>query len=235
MLLPEYDGGFDAIMANKDKICSNIQGTMSFFPMCCSTGILKNLTANEPKEHSRAGFEANLAITSPDIDKIKAAEYIHEIIRECNKSSRPIFFPREVAAWNALSLVLIKSAKGDDDGPAGGYNNYRAAQIIMCDRVTEDKRDKRFRFGSYNIVFSCDQFMDFLEENKAWVGEVYNSPARPGGHGARVRACTVTPEVDALHEYLDARIDLVRNHVLEVIQGAKAEETVAADKVAATW
>lgn len=232
-LLSEIEQGFDAVMANKE-IVSKINGQMTFFPLCCSTGIIKNLTASQITNHDRLAFEANNKITGVEVQKITDAKYIHEIVRAANGASRPIFFPLAVARWNALSLILAKTIEGKDDGPAGGYNNYKAAQITMCDRIIADKRNPKFKFASYNIVFSVDQLMDYLEGSP--LGEFYASPAVPGGHGARVRAGIFTPDHKALQEYHDERIERVREHVLLYLKSGvpqKIEEAV--DSVAAKW
>lgn len=227
---------FDDILARKDELVCSIGAQMTFFPLCCSTGILKNMTASLPGEIHRPAFEAGEAITGVDLNVIKNAKYIHEIIRGVTTASRPIFFPIEFARYNALSLILLKVINGTDDGPSGGYNNYKAAQITMFDRIVADKRNPKFRFGGYNIVYSVDQFMDWLETTKGTLGEVYNSPAVPGGHGARVRGCIFTPDHDALQAYHDERLEKVRQWVLDAVEStAKGPLNKAVDKVAAKW
>lgn len=227
---------FDAIMADKEHIVYNIRATMGVFPLCCSTGVLKNLGASNPTENQRASFEANEKITGVGVAVVKKAKYIHEIIRECEGASRPVLFPIEMARWNALSLILLKTIVGTDDEGPGGYRNYKAAQITMCDRVCADKRNKKFAFGGYNIIFSTDQLMDWLDDTaNPPLGEFYASPAVPGGHGARVRAGIYTPHHQDLTRWHDQRIERVRDHVLEYITAPKGTIRKAADKVASGW
>ena len=235
-LLPQIEEGWDAIMRDKDQIVCAISGEMTFFPLCCSTGIIKGLTAQAPQVSYAPAFNKGEAITGVDVQNIKDAKYIHQIVRACSIASRPVFFPLEVALWNALSLILLKTVEGTDDGPSGGYNNYKAAQIVMCDRVLDDKRDPKFNFSHYNIVFSVDQLMTWLDNEGAELGEFYSSPPRPGGHGARVRSGIFTPNAAALEQYLGQYIDKVRSHALSVIQGsADGVRAKAVDKVAASW
>jgi hypothetical protein len=233
-LLPEIEKGFNALLKNKENIVCQIQGAMTYFPLCCSTGVLKNLQATYPSETHAPAFNKGEAITGVNVGTVKAAKYIHQIVRACATASRPIFFPIEVARWNAMSLILIKAKEGKDDSGDHAYGNYKCAQVTMCDRIVADKRNKKFRFGGYNIVFSVDQFMDFLDAEGEKYGEFYSSPPVPGGHGARVRAGIFTPNHDALQKYNDERIERVREHVLFCLAqgGTKVK---AADKVAANW
>lgn len=235
-LLPEIDQGFEAVMANKENIVKNINATMTFFPLCCSTGVLKGVAANNVSEHDKSYFDKPTAIAVVDVSKVKSAKYIYEIIAACSMALQPIFYPISFARWNALSKILVKVTKGTDDGPSGGYNNYKAAQIVMFDRIVADKRNPKFRFNSYNTTFSVDQLMDWLEAQGGALGEVYVSPPKPGGHGAKVRGCIYTPDEKVLQAYHDTRLEIVRNYVLEYL-ARKPKGTVkkVADKIAASW
>lgn len=234
-LMPEYEAGFDAIMENAENIVCRITGDMTFFPLCCSTGVIKSVTAKHPTANERLAFERNEAITGAEINKVKEAKYIFQITRAIDCASRPIFFPLKVARWNALSLILAKCVEGLDDGPSGGYNNYKAAQIVMCDRLVADKRNPKFNFSHYNVVFSVDQLMDWLEEHNGSLGDMQVSPPRPGGHGARVRAGIFTPNLDALQKAHDKHIESVREHVMACLTDKTVKEAAAVDKVAASW
>lgn len=225
---------YDDILADADSFVYCIRGQMTFFPLCCSTGIIKNLTANAPKECHRAAFTRGEQITGVSTKQVEGADYVHQIVRACEASSRPLFFPHEVAVWNALSLILIKTRVGTDDGPDGGYNNFKAAQITMCDRIIADKRSEKFKYSSYNIVFSVDQLMSWLENKGHAFGEFYASPPVPGGHGARVRAGIFTADAPALSAYLADKVELVRAHVLKEIQ-KEGPMVEAVDEIAAKW
>jgi hypothetical protein len=243
-LIPELEQGFDACMEVKERIVKNIQANMTFFPLCCSTGVLKGVGATEVTIHDKGYFDNPVPLAGVTEEKIRACRYIHEVISACRTVSAPIFFPVEVTRWNALSKILIKTVEGKDDGPSGGYNNYKAAQITMCDRLVADKRNPKFKFNTYNVVFSIDHLMDwlleqYLEDNESKnIGEVYVSPAMPGGHGARVRAAIYTPDVDWLQAYHDERLQRVKDHVLWYLKrNTKTKQVVkkVKDAVAAKW
>jgi len=180
-------------MAENNEIASALSGDMSFFPLCCSTGILKNLQAY-PWENSTA-VKCTSKVPAKDI---KAETKVYELLR---KYARGFIIPVEWAQDLALSLILEKVTGGKDDGPSGGYNNYKAAQITWFDRLNDDKRSGK-RFNHYNVTYSCDHLTEFLSKQaqKEW-GQILVSKPVDGAHGARVRGCVYTPNID----YLRAR------------------------------
>lgn len=234
-LLVDPRKGFDAY--KDEDIVYNITGQMTVFPLCCSTGILRSLGAQPLNENMKPTFESKEAITcnSGVLESVEKAKTIHEIIKNADKYSRRIFYPVEVANWYALSLILLKATKGTDTGNVGGYSNYKAANITIADRLNEDKRNGK-RFNSYNITYSCDHFMEYMDTLEDDLGEWFSSLPQDGAHGARTRLGVFTPNVPALQKFHDARLRQVRDHVLGTYElYSKGAEAKVADKVAKLW
>lgn len=232
-LLIPLDDGPEALLKEPTAFIRSIGATMTHFPLCCSTGVLNNMTAEAFTKYYSMHITQKTPIRDINLDSIRKATTIHDLLKPLRSSA--MFFPREVAEWNAMSLILAKSTTGRDDQGTGGYRNYKAAQIIMCDRICEDKRNPKFNFNSYNIVYSIDQFMDWLEAQEGKYGEVLISTAKPGGHGARVRACIFTPDIPAVQKYHDERLETLRAHILAYLAWAKPVTGKPVDKVAAMW
>jgi len=235
-LLIDVTKGYDAL--DPDDTIRNISGEMTFFPLCCSTGVLKNLQASKLVSAYKSHIDEMSPISTSDetLGTIKSADSIRDLIRLLPGGTTPIYFPTKVARWYAMSLIRIKVDSGRDDGPSGGYNNYKAAQVTFFDRLLEDKANPEFKF-SYNTVYSNDHLMQWLSEQDGKYGEFYASPAVPGGHGARVRGCIFTPDLDAMRKYENDRIEQLRAHILDYIAYSKEQALTqpAADKVAAQW
>lgn len=240
-LLVDVTKGWSHIDGIKDDLISQPNGEMTHFPLCCSTGVLKNLGAQSVTNSNKAGIQKPEGVRFLDPDKIKEAHYMHEITREANKQTPPVLYPYKVGRWMAMSLIWAKTKEGHDDGGRGGYTRFKTAQITMCDRLNDDKRNKKFKFGGYNIVWSTDQFMDWLDSLQVGgqdtkYGEFLVSTAAPGAHGARVRAAIYTPDHEALEKYNSERIDILRDHVLAWYENSrKGKATKVTDSVAKTW
>ena len=201
----------------------NITGDMEVFPLCCSTGVVKNLRCIQvTRSNDKLLFDKlEDNIEYPTREQITAAKYLHLLIRLIKGKARFIF-PQEVAQWYAMSLMLQKVETGKDDSTVGGYNNFKAAQITFFDRITADKTNKAFRFAnSYCTVYSCDHLMTFLDESDHKYGVVQVSPAVPGAHKAKARGCIFTPDLKAMKEYHDERYDKVRDHIVTTIKVLK--------------
>ena len=236
-MLVDITKGIDALRDRED-IVTRIRGSMTVFPLCCSTGVLRSVAADYLKAGDEPTFESPVpdVLTNARINVDKP--YIHQIIE---KASRPPFmWPKEVVAWNALSLILLKMVEGKDTGNVGGYSNYKAAQIAMFDRTTEGKRNAK-RFNSYNIVFALDQFFDWLKEREDDLGEVVISTPQTGAHGGDVRGCIFTPNVAAIQKFHDSHIEQVRDHVratlahYESVQKEEAPEPQTKLEQAIAW
>ena len=205
--------GWKHLEPDADQLVSNITAQMDVFPLCCSTGVLKNVTAHALGPGDSVYFDKLDSTKTPTKEQIKACTYLHELVRLVQRNRRMVF-PIQVARWNAMSLMLQKVETGKDDSDVGGYNNFKAAQITFFDRLNEDKRNKKFKFSVYNTTYSCDQLMEWLGKTRDKYGTVYVSPAVPGAHGARVRGCVFTPNHKAFKAYHDERFPLVKAHVL---------------------
>jgi hypothetical protein len=193
--------------AKAGEIVSRINGTMAYFPLCCSTGVLKGLTA----QPATSPFKPNIAMSADDI---KAAKSIHQLIRQLQKDNNTYIAPVEWAAWYALSLIHLKMTKGTDDEAQDGYSNYKTGQIVWADRINAEKRTGA-RFNSYNTTFACDSLTEWLEkQDKRKFGQVLASKPSMGAHGARVRACIYTPNVKFLGEWLKKRLAEVKEELL---------------------
>jgi len=202
-------------LGDTENLIKVIMGDMEVFPLCCSTGVLKNLRCQRLKESRDKLYfdklENNMEV--PTAEQIKDATYLHQLIRLV-KSNPRFIFPLEVAEWYAMSIMLQKVETGKDDSNVGGYNNFKAAQITFFDRATEDKTNPKFNFAnSYCTVYSCDHLMDFLETTGNKFGTVQISPAVPGAHKAKVRGCIFTPRIQPMKEYHDERFNKVKEHI----------------------
>jgi len=199
----------------EQKLVRGIQGDMEVFPLCCSTGVVKNLRCTKLSEKRDKLYfdklENNMGV--PDHAKMKAAKYLHEMIRLITANPRYVW-PVEAAQWYAMSLILQKVETGRDDSHVGGYNNFKAAQVTFFDRLTSDKANKAFRFAnSYCTTYSCDHLMEWLATQDGYFGEVYVSPAVPGAHKAKVRGCIFTPKLKTMKEYHNTYFDVVKKHI----------------------
>jgi len=188
-----------------------ITGDMTFFPLCCSTGVPKSVGATKFATYCKS-LPARNDFTAHFMDTIASAEYIYQIRRAAPRS---VIMPYEVAIWDTMSMIAAKCVAGYDDGPSGGYNGFKASSIAMFDRLNADKDNPEFKY-SYNTVYSVDHFIEWLEAQDGKYGEVLVSSAEPGGHGARVRGCIFTPDKDAVQQFNDDRIESVREHCLAV-------------------
>jgi hypothetical protein len=200
-----------------------IDGQMEVFPLCCSTGVLKDIRCRKVSDtYDAPTFDNMSSSINLDITSFEGCRFLHEYIRKVS-GDRRFVFPEKVARWYAMSLMYQKMKTGKDDSRVGGYNNYKAAQIEFFDRLNEDKSNPAFAFAnSYCEVFSCDQLAEWLMEQGGKYGDVLVSPAVPGAHKARVRGCIFTPDVKALKEYHDKRLPIVRDHILRCIQVIKS-------------
>lgn len=234
----DFDKGWDAIKDQKDTLIATIRGDMTYFPLCCSTGILKNVTAQRPTDAQENVFKGKLDYTYPlpEEKNIKEAKAIYELIRLVQ--SNPYFlFPDEVGRWYCMSLILRKTETGKDDSGNGAYGNYKCAQVTMFDRLLEDKDPKKGFNFHYNMIFSVDQFQEWLASTGDEFGEVYLSPAVPGAHKARVRGCVFTPKLSALQNYEKERLETLRQHILANYEFLKAKQSTknTKDPIARTW
>lgn len=237
--LIDYTKGWEGI-TNPENYITKIQGMMSYFPMCCSAGVLKNVTAASCTESSHKHLLNKTTTipnhTLPSNKQITDAKSIWELIRMVS-SNINFLFPREVGHWYCLSLILKKTATGKDDSGDTAYGNYKCSQVTMFDRLLEDKDPKKgFRF-QYNQIFSVDHFQEWLAAQEHRYGEFYLSPAVQGAHGARVRGGVLTPNLDALQAFEDEHLPIVRDHMLETIKFLSTiiAEPTSKDKIARSW
>lgn len=201
----------DIVKDHPDALYS-IGGYMYYFPQCCSTGTLQNLTASylskTPQSFNNPSPSLNTRVNR------NGYKYVFQLIREASRRPRYIF-PYHFARHYAMSLVYAKVAEGIDDAERDGYGKYRAAQIVMFDRLLEDKDPaKGFKF-QYNMVYSIDQFQNWLSQQRGKYGEVLLSIPMPGGHGARVRGCIFTPSIGSLEKYEQEAYEEVQEHFAE--------------------
>jgi hypothetical protein len=199
-------------LAENQQIVRSIMGEMTFFPLCCSTGVLKNLqampyTSSHPPVCSMKDTEELRAT-------IENAQTVHDLIRMVQKQSGRFILPIEWTQLYALSLIYAKCTNGRDDGPSGGYNNYKAAQVTWFDRMNSDKRSGK-RFNGYNITYSCDHLTMFLRKQlqSKW-GQILVSKGVIGAHGARVRGCVYTPNTDYLGKLLNEELPKIKREML---------------------
>jgi hypothetical protein len=179
---------------------------MTFFKLCCSTGVLNNLQA-----YPYAETTAIVCYSPATEAQIKAYTKVWKLLRE---QSSGFIIPIQWAEDLALSLIHEKCTSGKDDGPSGGYNNYKAAQVTWFDRLNADKRNGK-RFNNYNLLYSCDHLTEKLASvDKRKFGQVLVSKAVEGAHGARVRGCVYTPNTGYLGEYLDERLAAIKKEML---------------------
>lgn len=235
-LLVDYTKGWEYIDSIKGELITNPVANMTHFPLCCSTGIIKNVAGHAVTKTSRPGIDAPAPFAKSLAKEVKAADYIHHAVRAANNHGMRLLYPYEVGAWMCMSLMYVKAVEGADDGGSPGYSKFKAAQILMCDRINEDKRNKEFKFSCYNTTWSVDQLMDFLDGTDGKYGEVLVSDPQPGGHGAKVRACIFTPDHDAMKEYHDKRLKQIKSHILGVIDWAKGSKVKdAVNSVTKHW
>lgn len=201
-------------LSEDETYAAVIRGEMTYFPLCCSTGILQNFTteAYKPKQHS-GYIDSPTPLTSTKRTKVEKALYLDDII-EAIGSNQSFISPLYFARWYAMAKIWRKHAFGHDKHGPGAYSGFKCAQVTMFDRLLEDKDpSKGFRF-TYNQTYAICHLMEWLREHGNEYGEVYISPAVPGAHGARVYGCIFTGDVDALKKYHDERIEVVREHYL---------------------
>lgn len=215
MTMIDFSKGWDDIKDRMDSLITSLHGEMSYFPLCCSTGVMKNVLAYRPAEHTQMSVYTGASKYTGDLptkELIETTKTIWALLRLVQNHIYFIF-PEEVGVWYCMSLILAKVSSGRDDHHSDGYSGYKASAITMFDRLLEDKQNKDFKF-SYNTVFSIDHFQEWLAQFGSEYGDVYVSPAVPGAHKARVRGCIFTPNLTALQNYEKERIELLRTHML---------------------
>lgn len=218
---------------NKDEEYMRcVQGDMTYFPLCCSTGILQNFSTRQYKPSDWKTTHKDPLALSPDaLAKVQESKYIDNIIRAATRSSSMVA-PMYFARWYAMSLIYRKVVHGHDKHGKGAYSGYKAAQISMFDRLLEDKDPaKGFKY-SYNMVYAVSHLMEWLKENGDKYGEVLVSKPVPGAHGARVYGCIFTPDPALIKKYHDERLEVVRGHYLALHEAfkKKAPKVEAATK-----
>jgi len=226
----------EALDSKEEYICA-IQAKMGNFPLCCSSGVLNNLRATPLNANSKAFF-AEPIVNWYDESAIDACEYIHDVIKLI--PSNHMYYPLRVARWNALSKIFLKAKVGSDDNSkhSAGYAGYKCSNVMMADRIVADKRDKRFAFSSYDVTYSVDHLMDWLELWGHELGEVFVSKAVPGGHGARCRSAIITPNVGRMEKWHEPRLTALKEYVHTVTKQRlqmAVDTVVPADKIAASW
>ena len=212
---------------------------MWFFPQCCSTGIITNVSAQKVVAKSCPVMTGS-APYLPDpslVSSIARSTTIWTLMRAVQHV--PYFvFPQEVGHWFLMSLCLRKKETGKDDSQDGAYGGFKCAQITMFDRLLEDKDPaKGFKF-TYNMNYSVDQFQEWLSEQGGAFGEVYLSPPVPGAHGARVRGCVFTPDLEALQRFEAERFPILKEHVninLAFLNSKKSLVQKVTDATAKLW
>jgi len=209
---------FDTLMEDADNIITSAHGEMDYFPLCCSTGVLKDVSAMLLKKHNQPQLEKAPNINSVEIRrKVVEAKYIHLIINAVRGMGAAAPMPRKYAHWHCMSLMHAKCHEGLDNRVSDGYSGFKASQIVMFDRTLEDKDPKKgFKF-SYNMVYGTDHTMRWLMERGHELGEILVSTPQPGAHGAEVYGCIFTPDKSALKKYHDDRIQEVKDHFLAVL------------------
>ena len=226
-----------ALKSSEEYVC-RITAKMHNLPMCCSSGLLNDLRATAMSAKSKIYFEGVPHSGFYDSVAIDNAEYIHDVVKQC--MCEHIYFPKRVAQWNAMSKIYRKAVHGGDDNSnnASGYSGYKCSNVIMADRIVADKRNPKFKFSSYDVNYSVDHFMDWLELEGGLYGEVLVSKAVPGGHGARCRSAIFTPDVKKLKAWHDVRLEEIKRYVHETVQPRLKKEVDTmepADKIAAGW
>lgn len=209
-MLVDITKGWNHLHKHKDKIIQSYTAEMTHFPLCCSTGVLNNVTATTLSSHSSATWGPDAPPpTTNNIYIPKDADLV-QMLRQ-TATNRYYLWPVETAGWLCMGLIYRKCRDGLDDGGDCGYSGYKAAQIIIADRLNEDKRSGS-NFNNYNMTFSCDNLMDYMEELD--LGEVLVSTPREGAHQSRVRAAIFTPDMDLLKVFFEEKTQLVREHIL---------------------
>jgi hypothetical protein len=184
-----------------DELVHRVTAELTHFPLCCSTGVLKNLTAQNLSSFYKENWkskEYRSVEWEPDVWLCETFRTIWE------DSMLPFKFKvmtKEMLRDYAISLMWRKTVTGTDDGGTPGYARYKAAQHVLFDRANDDK-DKGFNF-SYNMVYSCDHLMDDLGDMPE-LGEILISTPTVGAHGAKVRGAIWTPNHAAMEKYEQA-------------------------------
>jgi len=235
-MLVDLSQPFDDLLEAGNTV-HHISGRMRYFPLCCSTGVLEDVQSRPIKKSGElrllnpphpGSILDNLQLT------IKKLNSIHEIIRKLNSSGvSGMVYPIEFTRYYAMSLIAAKAVTGFDDSPDDGYSGFKASQITFFDRIHEDKDPaKGFKF-TYNMTYSCDHLMEWLSDPaQSYLGETILSTPAVGAHGARVRGCIFTPDKDAVQKYHDDRLEMVRSHVLAVLEYQFADKETTEAKPA---
>lgn len=211
-LLIDVSKGPKHIIANKGVV--NLYANMGNIPNCCSTGLLSGVGGKFFTNADKYSVTNPLKTPTMNQTTINKCKYVHQVIRKLGRTAQWVW-PQEASVWLSLSLIYLKCSVGSDDNSVtpGGYSGYKAAQVAFFDRTQEDKDPKKkFKF-TYNMVCSCDHAMEWLLAHPE-MGELYVSPATPGGHGANVRACIFTPDLKVMKEWHDATLKLVKEHAI---------------------
>lgn len=207
----------------EETYAMTINGSMNYFPLCCSTGILEGFTVNPLKKTYYPMIDSPRPLSESYYERLTTAKYLDEVITATytnNSFIAPLYFGR----WYAMSLLYRKTVHGHDRHGKGAYSGFKAAQITMFDRLLEDKDPaKGFKF-TYNMTYAISHLMEWLRETEDKYGTVQISPPVPGAHGARVYGCIFTGDGDALKKYHDERIEVVRSHYMALHEHYKKVE-----------
>lgn len=221
---------FSKVLKERETLINQVNGIMTVFPLCCSTGVLKGVNAGRPDESVARVFSGTVEYAYPlvELKSLENARTMASLMRAV-KGNPYFVFPQEVGTWFMMGLIHDKIIHGTDEGASPGYNGYKASSIAMFDRFLEDKDpSKGFKF-QYNMIFSIDHFQQWLSEQNGVYGEVYVSPPAEGAHGARVRGSIFTPDKDAMIAYEKERFSTLKDHIMA--NWAILKDRVAAKKV----
>jgi hypothetical protein len=219
-----------------ETMVHSIQAQMTYFPLCCSTGVLQGVQANPCLAASRY-WDKPSPRNDTLIDTCNNTELsVSHIITQVG-INQSYMFPISMARWHAMDLIRRKVLHGDDRHGPGAYSGFKASQITMFDRLLEDKDpEKGFKY-TYNMTWSVGHLMDWLATQGDKFGEFYLSPPVPGAHGARVYGCIFTPDGQALQKYIGPdswRTKYVREYVKAMHRGQKAKVQQQTSAQAAT-
>jgi len=233
----DFNAGWNSMLESAGRMITDVEAQMHYLHRCCSVGVLHAVRASEIDAHPYIidVYNKKLPMTFniPTLEEIKKCKTIHELMRLL-KTSPVSVIPEIFAHYYILSCIWKKTKTGADDSNDHTYGNYKCSQVLLFDRLTEDKDPKKgFRF-TYNETYAVDNFVTWLQTQNNKYGEFYVTPALPGAHKARVRGGILSPDLAVLDAFEDENFPIVQEYMIAQNNFLTAQRTLIPAAVSQT-
>lgn len=114
--------------------------------------------------------------------------------------------PMFVMPWDHAMCAILEQLYNKAEFGQGGTNMYASSSYATKTWFMADRRRSP-------ASMSCMNFMEWLmAQGVQKVGRIYISPYRDGAHGGECKGAVYAPNLDAVHEFLQAKLAELNAH-----------------------